>query len=234
MLYDLRKGSFEECWEEFIPSLADKVRGGKEYLDNCASCDFRKDCRWCPVYGWLEHSRFSAPVEHLCDVAGANKRFKEEWQAHHRRYFRIAGITIQVDSDLPIDDQTFHPKFAAFRADGPGPDTVTIRHHFTLPDFTGKDLGRELYRKPPWAIYQQNGSYIYLGISPQADDPSLHCAATFNADHTRARIYHDDVREGFWRKGDLHSLTMFPSDQILIARLLADRNGCYLHSAGQS
>ena len=25
---------------------------------------------------------------------------------------------------------------------------------------------------------------------------------------------------------------MFPSDQILVARLLADRNGCYLHSAG--
>ena len=108
---------------------------------------------------------------------------------NHRRYYRIAGITIQVDSDLPINDQTFHPKFAAFRTDGPGTDTVTIRHHFSLPDLKGKDLGRELYRKPPWAISQQNGSYIYLGISPQADDPSLHRVATFNADHTRARSY---------------------------------------------
>jgi hypothetical protein len=53
---------------------------------------------------------------------------------------------------------------------------------------------------------------------------------TFNTDHTRARIYND--REDIWRKGDLHSLTLFPSDQILIARLLADRQGCYLHSAG--
>jgi hypothetical protein len=114
--------------------------------------------------------------------------------------------------------------------EGPGEDTVTIRHHFTLPDLKGKDLGRELYRKPPWAISQQNGSYIYLGISPQADDPSLHRVATFNADHSRARIYND--REDTWLKGDLHSLTMFPSDQILIARLLADRRGCYLHSAG--
>jgi MoaA/NifB/PqqE/SkfB family radical SAM enzyme len=230
MRCDLRKGTVREAWETFIPSLADKVHGGAEYARHCASCDRRKDCRWCPVYGWLEHGRFSAPVEYLCGVARENKRFKEEWQANHRRYFRIAGITIQVDSDLPIDDQTFHPKFAAFRADGPGADTVTIRHHFTLPDLKGKDLGRELYRKPPWAIFQQNGSYIYLGISPQADDPSLHRVATFNADHTRARIYND--REDFWRKGDLHSLTMFPSDQILIARLLADRRGCYLHSAG--
>ncbi len=230
MRCDLRKGTVREAWETFIPSLADKVHGGAEYARHCASCDKRKDCRWCPVYGWLEHGRFSAPVEYLCDVARENKRFKEEWQTNHRRYFRIAGITIQVDSDLPIDDQTFHPKFAAFRADGPGADTVTIRHHFTLPDLKGKDLGRELYRKPPWAISQQNGSYIYLGISPQADDPSLHRVATFNADHTRARIYND--REEIWRKGDLHSLTMFPSDQILIARLLADRQGCYLHSAG--
>jgi hypothetical protein len=56
--------------------------------------------------------------------------------------------------------------------------------------------------------------------------------ATFNTDHTRVRIYNDNSQEEAWRKGDLHSLTMFPSDQILIARLLADRRGCYLHSAG--
>jgi MoaA/NifB/PqqE/SkfB family radical SAM enzyme len=232
MRYDLRRGTVREAWEAFIPALADKVYGGAEYEEHCGACDKRQDCRWCPVYGWLEHGRFSAPVEHLCAVAGESKKFKEDWQANHRRYFQIAGIIIQVDSDLPIDDHTFHPKFASFRADGPGADTVTIRHHFELPDLAGKDLGRELYRKPPWAISQQNNSYIYLGISPQADDPSLHRVATFNVDHTRARIYNDDARADSWRKGDLHSLTMFPSDQILIARLLADRQGCYLHSAG--
>ena len=232
MRYDLRKGTVQEAWETFIPGLSDKVYGGKEFEENCGTCDKRKDCRWCPVHGWLEHGRFSAPVEHLCAVAGENRKFKEGWKANHRRYFRIAGITIQVDSDLPITDQTFNPKFAPFAADGPGADTVTIRQHFVLPDLSGKDLGRELYRKPPWAIYEQNGAYIYLGISPQADDPSLHRVATFNADHTRANIYNDDVRGDSWRKGDLHSLTMFPSDQIVIARLLADRQGCYLHSAG--
>jgi MoaA/NifB/PqqE/SkfB family radical SAM enzyme len=228
--YDLRKGTFREAWEAFIPSLEDTVRGGAEYHEHCGSCEQRKECRWCPVYGWLEHGRFSAPVEHLCDVAGENRRFKENWRAHHRRYFRIAGITLQVDSDLPIDDRTFHEKFKAFRVEGPGEDTVTIRHHFELPSLTGKDLGLEMYRKPPWAIYRQNGSFIYLGISPRADDPTLHRVATVNRDHTRARIYND--REEPWRKGALHSLTMFPSDQILIARLLADRQGFYLHSAG--
>jgi len=228
--YDLRRGSFREAWETFIPSLADKARGDAEYDRHCASCERRADCRWCPVYGWLEHGRYSAPVEYLCRVAEESRRYKEEWRARHRRHFEIAGITLQVDSDLPINDGTFHPKFEAFRVQGPGPDTVTIRHHFALPDLKDKDLGRELYRKPPWAIYQKNGSFVYLGISPRADDPSLHRVAAFNRDHTKARIYND--REEIWRKGNIHSLTMFPSDQILIARLLADRQGCYIHSAG--
>ena len=228
--YDLRKGTFREAWETFIPSLADTVHGGAEYEKHCGSCDQRKECRWCPVYGWLEHGRFSAPVEHLCGVAGENKRFKEDWRAHHRRYFRVAGITLQVDSDLPIDDQTFNEKFKAFRVNGPGDDTVMIRHHFELPSLTGKELGQELYRRPPWAIYRRNGSFIYLGISPIADNPTLHRVATFNREHTRARIYNN--REDLWRKGGLHSLTMFPSDQILVARLLADRQGFYVHSAG--
>jgi hypothetical protein len=228
--YDLRKGTVREGWEAFIPSLADKVRGGAEYEERCGSCDRRKKCLWCPAHGLLEHGRFSAPVEYLCDVARENERFRENWRSDHRRFFRIGGITLQVDSDLPIDDRTFHERFKAFRVDGPGEDTVTIRHHFELPDMKGKDLGRELYRKAPWAIYRKNGSFIYLGISPRADDPTLHRVATFDRDHTRARIYND--REDAWRKGGLHSLTMFPSDQILIARLLADRQGCYLHSAG--
>jgi hypothetical protein len=53
---------------------------------------------------------------------------------------------------------------------------------------------------------------------------------TFNADHTRARIYND--KEEIFLKGNLPSLTLLPSDQILLARVLADRQGCFLHSCG--
>lgn len=232
MRYDLREGSFRDCWDNFIPSLASKIEVNSEYMENCGSCDDRQHCRWCAVYGWLEHGRFSAPVKYLCDVARESRLYGEDWKKRHRRYFQIAGITIRVDSDLPIEDQTFNSKFESFKADGPGPDIVAIRHHFTLPGLKDKDLGQELYRKAPWAIYQKNGSYIYLGISPQSDDPSVHRVASFSADHTRGRIYSDNVREDSWRRGNLHSLTMFPSDQILVARLLADREGFYLHSAG--
>jgi hypothetical protein len=148
------------------------------------------------------------------------------------RFYQIAGITVQVESDLPITDATFDPKFVAFQVEGAGPDTVVIRHHFGLPDLSGRDLGEEVYRRPPWAIYRGPESWSYLGISPDADDSSLHRLAVFSPDHSRGDIYNNDVYRQLWVAGGVTSLTMFPSDQILVARLLADRGGCLLHSGG--
>ncbi len=233
--YNLRRGAFREAWEEFIPACADKVRGGDEWRANCGSCAKRADCRWCAVYAYLETGRYAAPIPYLCAVAHEKRAFQENWLAQHRRFYQIAGITIQVDADLPIVDGTFHPKFERFAVGGPDEDTVSVRHHFSLAGLRLNDLGREVYRKPPWAIYERGDAWVYLGISPRADTGDHegwppHRVVTFNHDHTRARIYNDG--EETWRKGGLHSLTLFPSDQILIARLLADRQGCYLHSAG--
>jgi MoaA/NifB/PqqE/SkfB family radical SAM enzyme len=228
--YDLRKGSFQDCWERFIPSLANKVKFTEEYLQNCGSCELRRHCRSCPVYGYLEHRRFTAKVDYLCAVAKENQKYKQDWLKNHRRYFKIADMTIQVDSGLPITETTFHPKFKIFAVDRPGDDTISIRHHFSLPDLEGKDLGREVYRKAPWAIYKKDGSWVYLGISPTQGDKTLHRVAVFNQEHTAARIYND--RDEAFLKGDLHSLTLFATDQILLARILADRAGFYLHSCG--
>jgi hypothetical protein len=53
--------------------------------------------------------------------------------------------------------------------------------------------------------------------------------AIFNDDHSRGTICsHFDING----KGGLESLTTFSSDQILLARVLADRQGCYLHASG--
>jgi MoaA/NifB/PqqE/SkfB family radical SAM enzyme len=232
MRYNLRTGSFRDAWEWFIPSLAGKIRGGEEYLKNCGSCDLRKDCRWCPVYGYLEHGRYSAKVEHLCDVARENRACRETMMRDQRRYFRIGGITIRVDSDLPFSDTTFDKKFSSFRTDGPGEDTVSIRHHFSLPDLPEEKRGEELYRKSPWAIYRKGKSWIYAGIPTDGTVSPLHRVAVFSDDHSSGRLYNDPAREEIFRKGNLKSLTMFPTDQILIARLLADRNGFFIHSCG--
>lgn len=228
--YDLRKGSFEDCWENFIPSLSKKIKVTKEYEKNCGSCGYRNDCRICPGYGYLEHRDFNAKVEYLCAVAKEKRKFKENWKKNHRRYFKIADITIQIDSDLPITGAIFHPKFKLFEVAGPGEDTISIRHHFSLPDLKGKDLGRELYRKPPWVIYQKDNSWIYLGISSVKTDKSPRRVIVFNNDYTKTIIYND--KEEISLKYGLYSLTLFPTDQILLARVLADRQGCYLHSCG--
>jgi MoaA/NifB/PqqE/SkfB family radical SAM enzyme len=228
--YDLRRGPFQEAWEVFIPSLANQIRGGQEYLEHCASCDLRPDCRWCEVYGYLEHRRHGAPVAYLCQVAHETRIVKENWQRHHRRYYEIVGITVQVEADLPITDHTFADKFKLFEVEGSGPDTICIHHHFSLPEVKGRDLGKEVYRRAPWAIFRKSGAWLYLGILPDVKGLEPYKVAVFNQDHTRGRIYHQG--EDQFLKGDHQSLTLFPTDQIVLARVLADREACYLHSSG--
>jgi MoaA/NifB/PqqE/SkfB family radical SAM enzyme len=227
--FDLRQGTFEEAWETFIPSLADAVRGGQEYQDNCGSCELRSDCRWCAVYGWLEHGRFSARVDYLCQVAAEARRFKENWRRTHLRYYQIAGITLQVSADFPLTDDTFARKFERFRVDGPGEDTIALRLVSGVPALSDLRLGQEVYRRPPWAIYRQRDAWIYLGISPDGDDRDPLSVSIFSADHGRATICrHADI----YQMGELHALTTLTSDQILLARVLADRQGCYFHASG--
>ncbi|HNQ50754.1 MAG TPA: radical SAM protein [Candidatus Omnitrophota bacterium] len=228
--YDLKKGSVRECWDTFIPSLVKKVKVTEEYRQNCGSCDMKSDCRWCPVYSFFEYRRYTAKIPYLCAVARENRRFKQEWLRKHRRFYRIADVTLQIDSDLPITDKMFDKKFKQFEVNGPGDDTISIRHHFELLDISGRDLGTEVYRKPPWAVYRNNGSWVYLGILLGKNNRALHKVAVFNEGHTRARIYNDG--EKHFLKNPAQSLTMFPTDQILLARILADRQGCYLHSCG--
>src|SRR5208337_4589817 len=112
---------------------------------------------------------------------------KEDWKLRHRRYYRIAGITVQVESDLPITDETFAPKFRQFLVEGPGDDLISIRHHFTLPYMVGKDLGQKVHRRLACTIYRKGNSWIYL-LAKGLDDPTLQRVAVFNHEYTRARI----------------------------------------------
>ncbi len=230
--YDLRKGSFAEAWDKFIPSCADKVRGGDEWRKNCGSCASRNHCRWCAVYAYLETGRYSSPIPHLCAVADEARKFKDDWQKNHRRYFRIAGITVRIESDLDFSKIKFKEELTAFAVDGPGDDNVEFRHHFELPDLQGKDLGKELYRKPPWAISRdKNGTWFYQGISPEPEDKSLHRMAVFNSDHTRGTIYSPSRDLEHIYSSGWQSLSLFPTDQIWLGPLLADRNAVLVHSA---
>jgi MoaA/NifB/PqqE/SkfB family radical SAM enzyme len=228
---DLRHGSFRDAWNGFIPSLKDRVRGGAEYASNCGACELRSDCRWCAVYAYLETGRYSAPVPYLCRTAAKEREFKAQWPAGHRRYFQIAGITVRVESDLDFSTVGFSQQLERFAAAGPGEDNVTLRHFFEMPDLRDVDLGDELYRKPPWAISRKNGRWYYLGIPADPGDSRLLRVAVFDADHAHATMYHPPGDEAHVRKKGFQTLSLFPTDQIWLAPLLADRHAVLLHSA---
>ncbi len=150
------------------------------------------------------------------------------------RYYEIAGITLQIESDLPYLPGTFKPKFEAFAVDGPGEDTVVLHHHFVLPELDGVDLGPCVYEQLPWAIHESRWGWTYLGIPPQRAvrraGPDRVIALT--PGHTEARVFNGPDQLAMFERGGLASLTLLPTDQVLLARLLAERGGCFLHSCG--
>jgi MoaA/NifB/PqqE/SkfB family radical SAM enzyme len=228
--YDLRGGTVEEGLKTFLPSFD----GLNAYSSDCETFELEPahSCDSCACCGLLDSRQNAVSETEQSGDTGDIRWIEEAWTQSHCRYFRIADITIKLDSDLPVKDTTFEPRFKSFAVEEAGEDTVSIYQHFGIPDLRGKDFGRELYHKAPWLISMKNNSYIYRGISTEPDDLSLHQLAVCSSDHNCMSIYNNRFYEEAWTTGGLHSLTMFPSDQVLIARLLADRQGFYLHSAG--
>ncbi len=148
--------------------------------------------------------------------------------------FALAGVTVRLASDLPAGAYTFAPALEAFRIGSPGDDgvtdAVTIHHHFSIPDIGPESLGQEVYNHSPWTVYKQENGWLYLGIFPPGHTPGVHTVALFNPAHTRAEIW--VWSEEIVRSGLTHALTLFPTDQILLARALADRQAGYFHAAG--
>jgi radical SAM protein with 4Fe4S-binding SPASM domain len=227
---DLRTMSFAEAWTTALPAMAGAVQAGPEYSDSCGRCEYRAECRWCPVYAYLEHRDHSAPVDYLCRVAAAARRASEAWLKDRRRYYRIGGLTIQLDADLPMTDRTFLPKFEAFRVDGPEGDLISVRHHFGLPETAGRDLGRVVRSELPWEIRRRGANWIYRGIYPGPDEGRAHRLIVFSADHTRASVFNPSPE--LFLGGGLDSLMLLPSDQILLARVLPSFGGLFIHAAG--
>ena len=156
-----------------------------------------------------------------------------QWPGKHRRYFRIAGITVCVESDLDFDAIRFQPELAAFAVDNPGDDTVTLRHYFHWPNLRGVDLGESLHHKAPWAISRdpEHGTWYYRTLPLDGGDRPWHRVASFSADHTHGTIYSPPSKEADIRANGWESLSLFTTDQIWLAPLLADRQAALLHSA---
>lgn len=142
--------------------------------------------------------------------------------------FKIGGIILSIQSDLPLKKETFAPKFELFRYHNSGDDGVTIYHYCGLPKI--KNWGQEVYQRTPWIIYRTTSGYIYrMFVEGNNESPLV---AIFNKDHSEGHIYKGKGYVKAFRKGDLTSLLCFPTDQILFTRLLADRDGIILHGSG--
>lgn len=148
------------------------------------------------------------------------------------RYYNIAEVTIAVDSDLPITDSTFAPKFTSFEVAAPGDDVVSIHHRFQIPLIPEKDLKHRVYQKTPWAIYKTETSWLYTGIFSASAKKPFFQVAVFNQDHSSGTIYHGPPQKEAFINGDLKALTLFPTDQVLLARVMADRDAFFIHAAG--
>ena len=149
----------------------------------------------------------------------------------YTRYFQVAGITIRFVSELPIEDSTFAPKFKLFEVDGPGKDNVHLVHRFFLPE--PKDYGKQVYSKSPWVIYKNDHQWTYvLEISSNPADKEIRQISFANPSHTEIEIFNGALIKESYVHGYCDALTMAPTDQILLARLLAERSGCYIHSDG--
>jgi radical SAM protein with 4Fe4S-binding SPASM domain len=229
LLYPIRQGSFEEGWNHFIPSLADEIKVESKSMEYCATCEIKSECSQCAAYSYLENRDYGSRVDYLCRIEKEIKQYRDIWKKSHRRYYQVAGLTIQVNADLPITDSTFLPALKEFEVEGPGDDLV-ITHHFTLPDISSRDLGREIYRRVPWAIYRKGKSWIYLYIVSEDDDNSPFQVAVFNHEYSRAVVYTSGNRA--YSRGNLNALTLLPTDQLLLASFLAHKQACMLHSSG--
>jgi len=151
----------------------------------------------------------------------------------NKKYFHVAGMTIEVRSDLPFNKNTFASKFDAFETSGPLEENIVLHHHFSssLP-LLELECSDKLYFRPPWAIYQQDEQWIYQRIKPKPPHKNYYQTIVTNKEHSHLDIYNDDTIKQKFLDGNLTSLTMFPTDQILTGRLLAYKKGCIMHSLG--
>jgi radical SAM protein with 4Fe4S-binding SPASM domain len=73
-VFDLRRGSLEEAWQNFIPQVQEMRSNRREFLDKCRGCSIVNLCMWCPANAHLETGAMDTPVDYFCRVAHARNQ----------------------------------------------------------------------------------------------------------------------------------------------------------------
>ena len=83
-VYDLRKGTLTDAWNNFVPKVRAMQSHRQEFLDRCRSCPIVNLCMMCAARAYLETGEMDKPVEYFCEVAHARaKALKEAVSAHN-------------------------------------------------------------------------------------------------------------------------------------------------------
>jgi radical SAM protein with 4Fe4S-binding SPASM domain len=83
-IYDLRKGSLADAWNNLVPRVREMRSEDQEYLATCRKCPIVNLCLWCPAHAHLESGRMDKRCEYFCDVAHARAAALEKKKAVSR------------------------------------------------------------------------------------------------------------------------------------------------------
>jgi len=153
----------------------------------------------------------------------------------NKRYFNTGGLTLEINSDIPMTPDTFHPKFNQFETDGPGKENIVVQHFFNKSLEVNVSESKKIYNKKPWSIYEKNDRLIYQWITDGTEDiPNLtfYRKIIANKTHTKIDIFHDAYFAAIFEKGNLEEISLLPTDQLLLSRILGFHHGCLIHSSG--
>jgi len=233
---DLRTQSFGYFWDEFIPHASVRYQKNEAGPHTCGECAAQGHCRQCPAQVYLEHRHYGAHVESLCEIAQEARGVRKQWQESHCRYFRVAGIQVRVESELPFSRKVFQPKFAPFAIDESDlnidADTMHLKNYFGFPSLERLKKGSLVYHRPPWAVYRLRHAWVYVSLLPDGTQDPEGAIAVCNQHHSRVVLYHSPRKKELFLKGGFASLAFIPSDQIFLTHFLAEKQGVYFHACG--
>lgn len=148
----------------------------------------------------------------------------------YKRFFRIADITFQLESDLEMHERTFSAPLRCFEVKGPGEDTIFVRYHVGLPELDKTRLGKIVGEKRNLTIFKNENGWTYVNTGIDHDANPVQQVTFLDLPHATIDIFLE--REEIFRTGNLQLLSFYPNDMLVLTRLLADRFGCMFHSSG--
>jgi hypothetical protein len=130
---------------------------------------------------------------------------------------------------MPFRANTYNDKLQPFAVSQPGEDQVRVRYHFALPAEKESGYGRLVYEQAPWRIYRGQSGWAYVGFTGDPQAP-VYQIGKMDESQREIHIYFPDAR--VFERGDLETLALIPTDQIVLTPLLAQRQACYIHASG--